>query len=90
MSLAVSNPSGIFYGVVQLGQFPLFIPASTSSAFLFSDIRRNSFLVSNIALQEGNIELRMKFIVIAPNAIPVTGSRGWQTYPRRVLGRQLT
>ncbi len=60
MSLAVSNPSGIFYGVVQLGQFTLFIPASTSSAFLFSDIRRNSFLVFNIASQEGNEILNLK------------------------------
>ena len=72
MSLAVSNPSGIFYGVVQLGQFTLFITASTSSAFLFSDIRRNSFLVFNIASQEGNIEFKIK-IVIAQIVIVSSG-----------------
>jgi len=68
----VSNPSGIFYGVVQLGQFPLFIPASTSSAFLFSDIRRNSFLVFNNDSQEGNIEFKIK-IVIAQIVIVSSG-----------------
>ncbi len=76
MSLAMSNLSGIFLWGGSVRAISSFHTCFNFECFLFSDVRRNPFLVFNIASQEGNIEFKIKFIVIAPNAILVIGSRG--------------